>query len=170
MVAMAIFMLMAAGLGGSFIYALKISEYNMNEFAARTAAQSYLEQLRVVDYGSILKSLTDPSVELPTLAVDLTPSSNTSTMENSPLMINSWVTKDIPMVTSSTGTGNNRKMESAMSAKFRVEATNRNISSATSSAYQCLEIKIKVQWLPPGVTDWSKAREASYATVRSSVP
>ena len=167
MISMGVFMIMALGLGGSFIYSLKISEYNMSEFTARTAAQSYLEQLRVVDYASLLRSIKTPTQELPTMRVSMTQSGVRESLESSPLLLNTWVNKDLPMVTTATGTGNNRKADNTLEAKFYVEARNLNTGL---TPYQAIEIRIKVQWLPPQTKDWSKAKTATYATVRSSVP
>ena len=86
MLAMAILALVAAGVTQNLLLTRGISESNIRDSTAMTAASGYLEQIKAMEYERILASVRDPSTPLPTVLNQGDPD---------PIPLNQWTTKMI---------------------------------------------------------------------------
>jgi prepilin-type N-terminal cleavage/methylation domain-containing protein len=73
MIALGLFGIMATAFVGSTMFARKSAESAVAENAALNLAQSYMEQLKSMTYGTLMASANDATVPLPTMTNATTP-------------------------------------------------------------------------------------------------
>lgn len=86
MLAMVILTLIAMGISQGLVSARSISETNIREVTANAVASGYLEQMKAIEYSTLMISIRDPNVPVPTVL---------SLGAPDPLYLDQWVTKSV---------------------------------------------------------------------------
>jgi len=149
LLAMVILALLTMGISQGLVFARSISETNIREVTANAAASGYLEQLKSMEYATILTSVNDTSVPVPTVL---------SLGQPDPLLLNQWTTKSV-VIDQDPDTGHERRMP------LHVRLEIRNLDGAGNGPL--LEFSIFYAWEDAKTY---RKRERGLRTMRAEVP
>jgi len=149
LIALALFGVMATGFMASSLFAKRTAESALAESTALTVASGYMEQVKSINYNSLVASVQDTSIPVATV-------NNQGVVD--PVYLNAYSDKTIPI----------RFNEDGSTAQNIIIGIKLSISTAAaSSVLNILSIQIDYRWTEPGS---GRIRTASLRSSRASVP
>jgi len=130
-IALCLFGLMATAFTSASLYAKKSAESAVYENIALNVAQGYMEQIKTLSYATLMESVNDATVAIPTLSYYDTEDTLTQ---------NGYVTKTMVIRRDSSG-------NAAQSLDIKIMASLSDASDGTNR--QIIGIKIYFKWTDP---------------------
>lgn len=149
MLAIALLGILSAGITSAIVQSRRLAETNIYESTAVTIAVGYLEQMRAMDYDSLITSINDPSIPLPTKIDQGT---------NDPLFLNQRNEKEVTINVDEHGNPD-------VTMTLAVYPELQNLEPTTG--LKAIQIKLSYEWVQPGSSTLISRR--TVRTVRSWV-